>query len=247
VILMFKIVLDAGHGPETPGKRTPDGSMREFHFNSVVANYVKEQLELYENVEVKFTHVQDYDVSLTKRTDKANEWKADVFVSIHTNAYGAGGWNSVEGIETFTYITKPQEAYGLAAEVQNQLLRETSRVNRGVKGANFHVLRESDMTAILVECGFMTNIEEAELLKTDGYRRKCAKAIVQGLVNYYNLKKKKEGSQELSLSAKKTTIIDDGREYEGFIVDGRTYAPVRSIAESAGRQVDWNGKNVILK
>jgi hypothetical protein len=54
---------------------------------------------------------------------------------------------------------------------------------------------------------------------------------------------------EVTLKAKKTTVIDekDGREYESFIIDGRTYAPVRSIAQSAGRQVHWNGKNVILK
>jgi N-acetylmuramoyl-L-alanine amidase len=54
---------------------------------------------------------------------------------------------------------------------------------------------------------------------------------------------------EITLKAKKTLVIDEkgGREYEGFIVDGRTYAPVRAIAESAGRQVIWNGKNVVLK
>jgi N-acetylmuramoyl-L-alanine amidase len=54
---------------------------------------------------------------------------------------------------------------------------------------------------------------------------------------------------EVTINAKKTTVIDekDGSQYESFIIDGRTYAPVRSIAESAGRQVHWNGKNVILK
>jgi N-acetylmuramoyl-L-alanine amidase len=194
----FRIAIDAGHGPETPGKRVPDDSMREFHFNSVVSGYVKEQLEQYENVEVMFTHAPDRDLPLKERTDKANEWNADVFVSIHANAIDdtdgvPDGWDDrVEGIETFVHATKPKEATELAAEVQNQLLRETGRKNRGVKAANYHVLRETDMTAILVECGFMTNHEEAELLKSDAYRRKCASAIVQGLVNYYKLKKKKK-------------------------------------------------------
>jgi N-acetylmuramoyl-L-alanine amidase len=194
----FRIVIDAGHGPETPGKRVPDDSMREFHFNSVVADDVREQLEQYENVEVMFTHAPDRDIPLKERTDKANEWKADVFVSIHANAIDdtdgvPDGWDDrVEGIETFVHTTKPKEATALAAEVQNQLLRETGRRNRGVKAANYNVLRETDMTAILVECGFMTNHEEAELLKSDFYRRKCASAIVQGLVNYYKLKKKEK-------------------------------------------------------
>jgi N-acetylmuramoyl-L-alanine amidase len=194
----FRIAIDAGHGPETPGKRVPDDSMREFHFNSVVADDVREQLEQYENVEVMFTHAPDQDIPLKERTDKANEWKADVFVSIHANAIDdtdgvPDGWDDrVEGIETFVYTSKPKEATALAAEVQNQLLRETGRKNRGVKAANLHVLRETDMTAILVECGFMTNHEEAELLKSDAYRRKCKSAIVQGLAIYYKLKKKKK-------------------------------------------------------
>jgi N-acetylmuramoyl-L-alanine amidase len=60
-----------------------------------------------------------------------------------------------------------------------------------VKTANFHVLRETKMPAILVECGFMTNREECELLKSDAYRRKCAEAIVAGIVETYGLKPKR--------------------------------------------------------
>ncbi|MDX8361634.1 N-acetylmuramoyl-L-alanine amidase [Cytobacillus sp. IB215316] len=75
-------------------------------------------------------------------------------------------------------------------KVQDQLLRETGRKNRGVKTADFHILRKSNMTAILPECGFMSNREEAHLLKSESYRRKCARAIVNGLVENCKLKKK---------------------------------------------------------
>jgi len=189
--IMVKIVIDAGHGYNTPGKRTPDGSLREWEFNSAVASLVEKELKNYENVQV--LRVDDItgntDVSLKTRTDKANAWKANVYVSIHANAAGSG-WSSAEGIETFVYKTRPKEAVQLAAHVQNHLIRETGRKNRGVKAADFHVLRETKMTAILCECGFMTNIEEASLLKSDSYRKKCAEAIVQGLVEHYKLKKK---------------------------------------------------------
>lgn len=186
----MKIAIDAGHGPDTPGKRTPDDSMREFHFNSVVARYVRDGLKQYEGVEVLFTHTDDgsRDVPLKERTDKANTWKADVFVSIHANAFG-NNWNDANGIETFVYASRPAAAVKLADAVQRALVRATGRRDRGVKAGDLHVLRESNMTAILVECGFMTNREEAELLKGDEYRRKCAAAIVQAIAEVYGLKK----------------------------------------------------------
>lgn len=184
----LKISIDAGHGLETPGKRTPDDSMREHHFNSVVAKHVIEQLSQYENVETITTHSDSKDVSLKERTDKANNWNADLFLSIHANAFGET-WNDANGIETLVY-KRGIKAEDVANVVQRELIKHTGRRDRGVKVANFHVLRETKMPAILVECGFMTNREEAELLKSDEYRRKCATAIVNGLAEHYKLKKK---------------------------------------------------------
>ena len=186
----MKIVIDAGHGPDTPGKRSPDGSLREYQFNSAVARYVADELlHGYEGVEILMTHADDRDVPLKERTDRANAWKADLFVSIHANAAG-DGWSTAQGIETYVYTTRPAAAVKLAEVVQRNLVQATGRPNRGVKTANFHVLRETKMPAILVECGFMTNRYEAELLKSDEYRRKCAAAIVAGIVEVYGLKPK---------------------------------------------------------
>ena len=187
----MKIAIDAGHGPETPGKRTPDGSLREYHFNAPTARYVADELlHEYEGVEILLTFDDSRDVPLKERTDRANAWGADVFVSIHANAYGAGGWNDAKGIETFVYKTRPAAALKLAEAVHRNLILATGRPDRGVKTADFHVLRETKMPAILVECGFMTNREEAELLKSDAYRRKCAAAIVAGIVEVCGLRKK---------------------------------------------------------
>lgn len=191
------VFLDAGHGLYTAGKRTPDGSLREFQFNDPTAEYVNDLLKNYANVETYFVYDEDgsTDTPLKTRTDRANAIYAKnkgakaVYVSIHANAYGSG-WNSADGIETYVYTTKPAEAVQLANKVQSALIKATGRDNRGVKSANFHVLRETHMTAILVEAGFMTNKEEAKLLKTDEYRRKVAGAIVDGLVAQYGLKRK---------------------------------------------------------
>jgi len=186
----MRIAIDAGHGPETAGKRSPDGSLREYHFNSVVARYVADRLfNGYEGIDIMLTHDDSRDVPFRERTDRANAWKADLFVSIHANAAG-DGWSSAQGIETYVYETRPPAAVALANAVQRQLIRATGRPDRGVKSANFHVLRETRMTAVLVECGFMTNRDECELLKSDEYRRKCAEAIVAGIVETYGLKSK---------------------------------------------------------
>jgi N-acetylmuramoyl-L-alanine amidase len=184
-------MIDAGHGYETVGKRTVDG-MKEYEFNRTVANEMKKLLSDYEHVTVLFSHSDHSDVPLIARTTKANQAKVDLFVSIHANAHGNGSaWTSAAGIETFVYLTKPKKAYELAKIVQANLVARTLRIDRGVKLANLHVLKATNMTAILCECGFMTNKHEAHLLRMDEYRHTCAKAIVHGIATYYQLVKKK--------------------------------------------------------
>jgi len=189
----MKIALDAGHGLSTAGKRTPDG-MREWSFNSVVASHIANELKGY--MDVNTIRVDDVtgaiDVPLSTRTTKANSWGADVYISVHANAFGTGGWNNTQGIETFTYPTASRESFVLAKLVQDELVKATKRNDRGIKTANFAVLKSTQMPAILVECGFMTNKEEATLLKSDAYRKTCAVAITKGIAAMYGLKKKPE-------------------------------------------------------
>lgn len=214
------IFLDAGHGINTPGKRVPDGSLREFHFNSAVAEKVNKLFAEYENVEVHFVYDRDgsVDTPLETRTNTANaiyakRAKGDraTYLSIHANAFGSGGFNSAGGIETFAYTTKPAGSTAYATAVQKELIEETGLANRGVKFANYHVLRETDMDAILAECGFMTNKAEAELLKSDTYRNKVAKALVEGTAKAYGLKKKP--APKPVAPAKPASDLNDGVFY----------------------------------
>jgi N-acetylmuramoyl-L-alanine amidase len=183
----MKIMLDAGHGYSTPGKRSFNG-MREYEFTRKVAAFAKELLESFQNVSVYFAHSDERDVPLQERTDSANRLHVNAFVSIHGNANGTD-WNAANGMETFVYVTKPKEAWELAQKIQTHLVERTGLRNRGVKTADFHVLRETNMTAVLAECGFYTNKNEEALMKTDAFQKTCAEAIVQGISEQFNLVK----------------------------------------------------------
>ncbi|WP_307191659.1 N-acetylmuramoyl-L-alanine amidase [Mesobacillus stamsii] len=193
-------MLDAGHGYNTSGKQSPDG-LREYEFNRAVANYAKLLLENYKNVTVYFSHSDQRDVLLTARTDKANNLNVDVFVSIHANAFGSGAWNDVGGLETYVYLSRPPEAIQLAQKIQHNLVLATGLENRGVKTADFHVLRETKMDAVLVECGFMTNRREAGLLRTETYRKAVAEGIVQALTEQFKLQRKDNAPKVFKVQA----------------------------------------------
>jgi N-acetylmuramoyl-L-alanine amidase len=201
----MKIVLDAGHGYHTPGKRTPDGSMREWEFNHAVAVKLKQILEQYEGVEIKFAHdpTGKVDVPRKERIKLANDWKADFYISIHANADGNGSnWTGANGIETFISNNASQVSLEIAAKIQNELIRETGRRNRGLKRADFDVITYTKMPAALVECGFMTNKEEAELLKSDTYRTKVANALAKAIIEHFKLKPKNKKEVVSSMSIK---------------------------------------------
>ncbi|MFX3673837.1 MAG: N-acetylmuramoyl-L-alanine amidase [Paenisporosarcina sp.] len=177
-----KIIVDAGHGPNTVGKRSPDGTLKEFAFNKAVAQLVKQLISI-EDVCVIFTHDDTHDVPLNERIKLANGLKVDGYISIHANAFGTD-WNEVHGIETFTCLHAQKITKDLAKSVQKALIKETGRKDRGVKQRDFAVLRETTMPAILVECGFMTNKQEMKLLRSLIYQKQCAQAIAQGVLRW---------------------------------------------------------------
>ena len=184
----MKIIIDAGHGYTTPGKSTPDG-MKEYEFNRTVALILKDMLTPYQT-KILFAHSDSMDVSLQERTKQANTSGADLYVSIHANAAGNGGWHEADGIETYIHSSKPANALSLASKIQRKLIAATGLRDRGVKTADFHVLRETKMTAVLIECGFMTNESESKLLKSEYYRKCCAQAIAEAIISHYSLKRK---------------------------------------------------------
>lgn len=186
---MVKIAIDAGHGMNTAGKRTPDGE-REWAFNDTVARWVVHNLKVYEGVETR--RLDDTsgrtDVPLTSRTNIANAWRADSLVSIHHNAF-LGKWGSHTGTETFIY---PDSAEGmrLAQAVHPEIVKRFKLRDRGIKEKKFHMLRESNMPAILTEGGYMDSSIDIVALRSEERLRAQADGITAGLVKFHKLKKK---------------------------------------------------------
>lgn len=183
------IALCDGHGMETAGKRTPllpDGVvMRENEFNRRVVALLDVHLKRC-GFRTLLVAPTDVDTPLRVRTDMANAAKADLYLSVHANAFGSGGLNNVRGIETFHRLDSV-EGTKAAVILHRSLLGGTKLPNRGVKTADFHVLRETRMPAVLVECGFMTNVEEANLLRSEAYRAECAEELARGVCEYFGI------------------------------------------------------------
>lgn len=189
------IAIDNGHGLNTPGKRCPDDSMREWQFNHATAKYLKEELE-YNGFKTLMVSDTKEDTPLATRVARINNAKADMSISIHANALQDTQWVTANGIETFAY-SSTSKGNTIAKLVQEELIKATGLRNRGVKYNTLYMTRRPNCPAILCECGFMDNLKEANLLKSDDYRKKCAKAMCKGICRYFGVVyKEKQQSQE---------------------------------------------------
>src|SRR5690625_192810 len=187
---MVKIAIDAGHGINTPGKRTP-ADEREWSFNTKVANAAIKYLNEYQDVTV--IRLDDStgktDVPLRDRTNKANREKADALVSCHHNA-NTGKWGNWTGTETYTHTKAFSESEVIAKIVHKHIVKAYGLSNRGLKKANFHMLRESRMPAILIEGGFMDSRIDIKKMRNSKVLNAAGKAIAEGVAEYFGLKKK---------------------------------------------------------
>lgn len=237
---MTLIAIDDGHGMETAGKRSPDGLLRENMFNRAVAALLDGHLRRC-GFKALLVAPGDNDVPLSTRTAAANKAKADLYVSIHANAFRAV-WNGARGIETFHF---PGSTAGKkAAEILHRhLLTGTKLPNRGVKSANFHVLRETDMPAVLVECGFMTNPEEAALLMSGAYQAECAEELARGICELYGVAYVRESLTPLASDQVGIRVNGKLLDQKGTLKDGVTSVPVRAVAEALGAEVRWDGES----
>ncbi|MDY7595427.1 GBS Bsp-like repeat-containing protein [Streptococcus suis] len=195
----YTVYIDPGHGGRDSGASY--GGVHEKNLALSVSNKLRENLLQY-GINVLMTRTGDYDVDFkTERSRMTNASNADLFISIHFNATGAGVSNAT-GIETYWYQYDPEyqpkinkemhnnptrlaESEILANKVQESLIKETGAVNRGVRRETFAVLRETAIPAILVELGFMDNPSELQVIKQDSYHTRLAKALAQGVMNWY--------------------------------------------------------------
>jgi len=174
------VVLDAGHGGPRSGAKYE--GIAEKTINLIVAQKVEGILKKH-GYNVVMTRTADVDIGLYERADVANAVNADIFVSIHANAIVDN--DQFDGIFTY-YHTASGRGARLAQAIQSPMVKLTGAIDRGIRSANFVVLRETDMCAVLVEMGFMTNHIELMKLSTDAYQTQLAKGIAEGIVSYLN-------------------------------------------------------------
>ena len=208
---MKKICLNAGHYLNTAGKRClkslDPNETREWFLNNRIISKIESLLSAYEGF--KLLRVDDpsgkTDVSLKDRVTKANNFKADIYISIHHNAGVNGG--SGGGIVAYTYTNIDKITAEWQKELYNSLIKFT-----GLKGnrstplakADLYECRKTTMPAVLLECGFMDSKTDVPIILSDEYANKCAQAIVEVIVPKMGLSKKPEAVKPESNAGKKT-------------------------------------------
>lgn len=183
------VCIDAGHGGDDSGAVGVAG-VKEKDVNLAVALKTGSILQ-QNNIKVIYTRTNDnpsWDTSnqsdsLSKRCSIANNAKANIFVAIHCNS--ADDVETANGTETYSYATGTN-GEKLAKLIQSELIKTTGAANRGVKTANFYVLRNTSMPAVLTELGFLSNATEEKKLNDATYQQKCANAIAKAIIEYLN-------------------------------------------------------------
>ena len=175
----MKVVIDPGHGGQDPGASGPASVEKNIVLS--IAQKIPEYLAGH-GIDVLMTRGNDILVSLADRCSFANKAGADAFVSVHCNA----GPPTAHGLEVFHY---PGSDVGkrLADFVRTGVLRLTPFADRGIKEARYYVLRHTVAPACLIECGFLTNMQDEEWLISEGVQTRIAQGIAAGIARFFNV------------------------------------------------------------
>ena len=172
------IFLDPGHGGSDYG--CIHNGLNEKEINLKIALKLKGLLES-NGFRVIIRRTSDEGKSLDEVVNMANNSGADLFLSIHNNASLSP---ASAGTETYWSANGVSGSSQFAASIQSSLVSEIGRPNRGVKTADFKVIKNTRITAALVECVFLSNPDEANLLKDDGFLNKIVNGLFNGISNY---------------------------------------------------------------
>lgn len=188
---MSKIYIDPGHNHSGADTGAAGNGLMEQDITYLIASRVEKML-LAKGVTVKMsrnsltanvTEGGTVNDSLRARYTAANSWGADLFVSVHCNAHTN---TSAKGCEVYCYKSGTK-AETLAKNILNGLVWNTDLISRGVKTANYAVIKHTNMPAVLVETGFITNSEDAKILGTEDGQKQIAKGIAEGIMEYLGI------------------------------------------------------------
>jgi N-acetylmuramoyl-L-alanine amidase len=184
---LTKIFIDLGHGGKDGGAAA--NGILEKDIVLKIGKKMQALLKNYQDVDVMLSRSEDVFLSLDARTDKANNWGADVLCSVHVNSSDDA---SASGFETFTYPNANAGTIAFQNVMHEEILKTidgSSIRDRGKKQANFHMLRESNMKAILTENLFISNSSNAAKLKEDHFLDQLAQGHVNGFEKFLGLKR----------------------------------------------------------
>lgn len=193
----MKILIDAGHGIDTPGKRSPDGAFREYLWNREIADLVCEDLGI-DGYNVSLVVTETNDIPLITRVNRVNaicnKYGTDdvILVSIHSNAAGNGkDWMNAKGWSCYT--TKGDTKSDILAELLYDSFERSfpdRKIRKDMQDGdrdweeNFYIIQKSKCPAVLIENFFYDNKEECHWLMQDAVKVKIAMAIEQGIKDY---------------------------------------------------------------
>lgn len=187
--MSIKVYIDQGHNPRDFNTGAEGNGLYEQDITYDIGVRLYNLMRKNPNFEVRLSRPTEDTVkgtsnttSLTTRVREANEWGADIFLSLHTNAAAN---SSATGSEALIYSTASTVANNLAQDILAQMTALTGLRNRGViERPGLYVLRRTDMPAVLVELGFITNSNDAFLMvnEPDSF----ADGIYRGILEYYN-------------------------------------------------------------
>ena len=212
---MIKIYIDPGHNPTGNDTGAVGYGLKEEDVSVQIGVLLRDMLinggqtVKMSRENITDTVAQELNASLAGRYNAANIWDADIFVSIHCNAANTKAY----GCETY-YCTGSTQGKALAECVQPHMAAETERYNRGVKSANFAVIRHTNMPAILVETAFIDNYDDNRFLASDDGKYKCAVAIYKGICDYLGLEYNRESEDKLMSREYKELKAENDRQNE---------------------------------
>lgn len=190
------IIIDAGHGGEDPGAVGVSG-VYEKDLNLEIAMWLKEELEasgftvIMSRTDDKMLYSEDENIKgmrklsdLKNRCKLTEEYPNAILVSIHMNSFGEAKYS---GLQVY-YTDGNDESRNLAGAIQGVVKAELQPENGRVikSGKNMYLLEKSKCTAVLVECGFLTNSEECEKLSQKEYQKQLSFSIACGIIEYIN-------------------------------------------------------------
>lgn len=250
----MRLVIDPGHTGQTdPGAVA--GGLREADAVLDVALRLREALAGIPGLEIRMTRERNVDpvqpwsqaADLAQRARTANAWGADAYLSIHVNAAGNP---QAHGVETYHHPEASEASRRLAQAIHGHLV-PLFRADRGVRQKDLAVLRLTRCPAVLVELGFITNPEDRKALADPAFRQRLAEALAAGLREGLHLPAPAPaGSGAVPAPAlQRPVVVQVGdRRVPGYLgSDGRTWVPVRDVAEALGVRAEWREGVVEVK